>query len=248
VAELRAKARQLEEANRHKNQFLANVSHELKTPLNAILGFADILESELHGPVTTRQREYLRRMAQAGQHLLAMISDLIDVAKMDLGALALTDQEFAPGDLLREVGELLAPQVAAKRHRLTLTAPPDLPPMYSDRHRVQQILVNLLANAIKFTPEGGELELGVAAAEPGWLCWSVRDNGIGIAPADQEAIFEDFVQLDSQLHRQHEGTGIGLALCRRLARLLGGEVAVASAPGAGSTFTVRLPLHRPPAA
>lgn len=243
VQELEQRTRDLEQANRHKSLFLATVSHELKTPLNAIIGFADILASGHHGPLSDRQRDYVARLGAAGQQLLTLISDLIDTARVDAGTLALNDAEFDARTLVDETLAQVRPLAAARGHTLAAVPVPAPLILCQDRGRVRQVLLNLLANAIKFTPDGGRLEVAAAAAGDG-VALSVRDNGIGIPPADQARIFEDFVQLDSSLHRRHEGTGIGLALSRRLARMMGGDLTVASAPGAGSCFTLRLPRQR----
>jgi signal transduction histidine kinase len=240
VCELRKSNSELEAANRHKSQFLATVSHELKTPLNAIIGFADILGTEHHGPLNERQKDYTQRMFTAGEHLLGMISDLIDIAKIDIDALELSPAPFALNELLCEVRDMLAPQVAAKGHELTVDAPEGLT-VNLDRRRVKQILVNLANNAIKFTPARGHIRLACEVNKQRAKL-TVADDGIGIAEHDRERIFEDFVQLDSRLQRQHEGTGIGLALTLRLTRLMGGSIDVDSAADAGTTFTVRLPL------
>lgn len=244
VQELQLKARQLEDANRHKSQFLANISHELKTPLNAIIGFADILASGHHGELNDKQRDYIARVGQAGGHLLAMISDLIDLAKMDVGAMRLAPTCFPVAPLIEEVTNMLAPQLEEKAHRLEIKV--DAPrPVVLDRQRLQQILLNLLSNAIKFTGAEGHLTVRASQTETE-LILCVEDDGIGIDKEAQAAIFEQFVQVDSRLQRQHEGTGIGLALCRRLAEMMGGTIEVDSQPGEGSTFTLRLPIGSEP--
>ena len=244
VRELRKSNTELEAANRHKSQFLATVSHELKTPLNAIIGFADILGTEHHGPLNERQKDYTQRMFTAGEHLLGMISDLIDIAKIDIDALELIPEPFALAELLCEVRDMLTPQIEAKSHDLTVEAPADASPVNLDRRRIKQILVNLTNNAIKFTPAKGHIRLSCELNERRAKL-IVADDGIGIAEEERERIFEDFVQLDSRLQRQHEGTGIGLALTLRLTRLMGGKIDVDSKPDAGTTFTVRLPLVAP---
>jgi signal transduction histidine kinase len=242
VRELRKSNTELEAANRHKSQFLATVSHELKTPLNAIIGFADILGTGHHGPLNERQEDYVRRMFTAGEHLLGMISDLIDIAKIDIDALELSPEPFDLGELLCEVRDMLAPQISSKRHELTVDVAAE-PLVSLDRRRIKQILVNLANNAIKFTPSQGHIRLSCELnARRAKLL--VSDDGIGIAEPDRERIFEDFVQLDSRLQRQHEGTGIGLALTLRLTRLMGGSIDVQSAADAGTTFTVRIPLPK----
>lgn len=249
VRQLRRKTRELEEANRHKSHFLANVSHELKTPLNAIIGFADILSAEHHGTLNQRQLDYMKRIFAAGQHLLAMISDLIDIAKLDLGSMSLKVAEVDVTPTIRDLVDMLGPQIQEKHHHVACQLPEEGIVIETDPRRFRQIILNLLSNAIKFTPAEGEIRIG-ARRDAGRVCISVADNGVGIARADRERIFEDFVQLDSVLHRRHEGTGIGLPLSRRLAVLMHGEISLESQPGEGSTFEVTLPLRadRPPPA
>lgn len=243
VQALQDKNEQLKEANRHKSHFLATVSHELKTPLNAIIGFADILATEHHGSLTSRQSQYVQRIFTAGEHLLDMISDLIDVAKIDVGALTLNPSVFVCGDVLTEVIAMTTPHASEKNH----TIHPPLNCTQSvclDPTRFKQIVLNLVTNAIKFTPQNGNITVECQCTDS-QLVVRVRDDGIGIASTDQKRIFDDFVQLDSQLHRHHEGTGIGLPLCARLAQLMNGDVTVTSEPGRGSTFTLSLPLYSP---
>ncbi len=244
VHELKKKTKQLQEANEHKSRFLANVSHELKTPLSAIIGFADILLARQHGELSQRQGDYLQRIFGAGNHLLLMISDLLDLAKIDVGAMTLNPAAHAPAKLTGEVIEMLMPQIKAKKHVVIFKPPAALPMLNMDPNRFKQVVLNLLSNAIKFTPDKGRIELAIHRRDDG-LELSVKDNGIGISKQDQTRIFEDFVQLDSKLHRQHEGTGIGLALTRRLIELMGGTLRVESKPNKGSAFFIHFPLEKP---
>ena len=238
--ELRRRTADLEEANRHKSRFLANVSHELKTPLSTIIGFADILASGQHGAVTPRQSDYLGRIFTAGNHLLGMISDLIDMAKLDLDALALEPAEVAAEQLVQEVVDMLAEEAAAKNLTISFAKPEKTLVAAIDRRRAKQILVNLLANAVKFTPDGGQIALACEGGAAD-LVITVADSGIGVPPAEQERVFEDFVQLDSEMHRRHGGAGIGLPLSRRLARKMGGDLELLDPTDQGSMFRLRLP-------
>ena len=211
-----------------------------------MIGFADIMLAGQHGELTERQEDYLNRIFKAGTHLLSMITDLIDLAKLDLGALSLINEPSDVFGICKEASEMLQPQLDAKEHKLQLKCPPDLDEMEIDPRRLKQILINLLGNAIKFTPDGGTITLSVSASDQ--LIIKVIDTGIGISKADQKRIFQDFVQLDSALHRHHEGTGIGLTLTRRLVELMEGTLTLESAPKKGSTFTVSLPVRLLPPA
>jgi len=246
-AKLKSRSDELQAANEHKNRFIANISHELKTPLNAVIGFADILMTAHHGPLSERQMDYLNRIFDAGKHLLAMITDLIDVMKLDLNALQLKPEDFDIRKMTKEVGDLLMPQIADNHHTFTMDIQDDVPNAHMDLTRYRQVIMNLLSNAIKFTPDGGKIDLSLEKKDE-MYCLKLTDNGIGISKKDQRRIFQDFIQLDSKLHRKHEGTGIGLALTRRLVDLMGGNLTVESKPSQGSTFTVMLPFKyvRPP--
>jgi len=244
VATLRRTNEELVAANRHKNMFLAMVSHELKTPLNAIIGFADILSINQPKNLTDKQLDFVQRIFTAGQHLQAMISDLIDIAKIDVNAIELSSEAFDVGELLREVYDMLANESEQEGQSLVLSIPETAIPAELDRTRVKQIIVNLAANAVKFTPEGGRVEL-VARTDGEVVKLRVVDDGIGIALDQQERIFGVFVQGDARLQRQHEGVGLGLALTKRLVNLMAGTIGVSSKPGEGAAFDVTLPLRRP---
>jgi signal transduction histidine kinase len=232
--------RDLNAANRHKSEFLANMSHELRTPLNAVIGFSDVLSRQMFGPLNERQREYVADIRASGQHLLSLINDILDLAKIEAGRMELDLVRFsvpaAIGNALTLVRE------RAQSHGLTLAEETAGAPEYwvADERKFKQILLNLLSNAVKFTPAGGRITLG-ATQDGEDLLVSVRDTGIGIAQSDQAAIFEEFRQVVSDIDRKREGTGLGLSLVRRFAELHGGSVAVESVPGQGATFTVRLP-------
>lgn len=248
MATLKRRTSELQEANEHKNRFIANISHELKTPLNAVIGFADILMMAHHGDVSEKQLDYLSRIHGAGKHLLAMICDLIDVMKLDLNALQLKLESFDLVEKTLELEKMLMSQVDDKGHNFNCILQEGMPEAVMDPVRYRQIVMNLLSNAIKFTPENGNIELNLSFVGDVFTL-SVTDSGIGISKRDQRRIFQDFIQLDSRLHRKHEGTGIGLALTRRLVDLMGGQLTVESTPGKGSVFTVTLPrTYTPPSA
>jgi signal transduction histidine kinase len=248
-------------AARTKTEFLANMSHELRTPLNAISGYAQLLELGVAGPVTDRQRDYLARLQASNRHLRALVDDVLDLARMDAGRLAVVRQRLDTTSVLQGVAALVARRAAAQGVHLSVTMAPLS--VVGDEHRVRQVLLNLLANAVKFTPAGGQVTVtavAVPAAGPpearlpdapdaarGWVALQVADTGIGIAPEQQARIFEPFVQVDASRTRTSGGPGLGLAVARRLAELMDGALTVRSAPGAGATFTLWLPAADPAA-
>ncbi len=245
--------RAAEEAARAKSDFMATMSHELRTPLNAIAGYAQLLDLEVAGPLTPQQRDYLSRLAASGQHLLGLVNDVLDLAKLDSGRVVVARDPQRAASAAAAVLAVVLPLAEAKRVRLVDASGAEADAGYvGDEHRVRQVLINLLSNAIKFTPAGGTVELTCARhveAPPGarlagggpWLAIGVRDTGIGIAPERQPSVFEPFVQGEAGHTRRHGGTGLGLTISRRLARLMGGDLTVESAPGRGSTFTLWLP-------
>jgi signal transduction histidine kinase len=245
-AERRARAesedarREAETANRGKSEFLAVMSHELRTPLNAIGGYAELMEMGIRGPVTPAQREDLHRIQVSQRHLLGLINEVLNYAKVETGTVRYDLASVRVRDVLAAAEALVAPQTSAKGLRLTIgTCPPDLA-VRADAEKLRQILVNLLSNALKFTERGGRIALEcVASASRVEI--TVRDSGIGIPTEQLERIFEPFVQVRADLTRTAEGTGLGLAISRDLARGMGGELVVSSAMGQGSTFTLSLP-------
>jgi PAS domain S-box-containing protein len=233
----------LEQASALKSQFLANMSHEFRTPLNAILGYTSMLLKGVSGELSAHQRRNLERIDSNSQHLLSIINDILDITRIEAGKMPLTVTAFPLPALVREVLAEVEPLIA--RTTLTVTTQVDeaLPPLQSDRQKVKQIVINLLTNALKFTAQGWVTV--TASKGPGdWVAIAVADSGIGIAPKDQEAIFEDFRQADDSPTRRYTGAGLGLAICRRLATMLDGELTVRSALGEGSVFTLTLP-HAP---
>jgi PAS domain S-box-containing protein len=249
--EQRVKDRTIELARalKVKDEFLAVMSHELRTPLTGILGLAELLETGLYGPLADKQTEALQAIRGSGQHLLGLISDMLDYARIEAGHPLLEVSAVEVPHICQT--SLKAVALAAQHKRLRVTFQQDLAVQYieADEQRLKKILINLLNNAVKFTPEDGALGLEVTGdSAQGEACFTVWDTGPGIAPADQARLFQPFVQLDSSFARKYEGTGLGLAVVKRLAQLHGGRVTVESAgvPGRGSRFTVYLPW-KPPA-
>ena len=250
-ARARADRADAERANRAKGEFLATMSHELRTPINAITGYAELLDVGIGGPVTPIQRDYLARLATAGRHLLGIVNDVLDLTRLDAGALRVAHEPGASDAVVAAAVDLVRPQAAAREVAL-VDATEHAEPYVGDEHRVRQILVNLLGNAVKFTEPGGTVTVAVvrasAAERPlslrgagGWVGIRVSDTGMGIAPAQQAAVFEPFHQVESGHTRTKGGTGLGLAISRRLAREMGGDLTLESAAGEGSTFTLWLP-------
>jgi PAS domain S-box-containing protein len=232
---------EVEQASAAKSQFLANMSHEFRTPLNAILGYTSMLLKGVAGEMTPHQRRNLERVDSNAHHLLAIINDILDISRIEAGKMPLTVTEFAVRDLVTEVLAEVEPIIARSRLSVTSHLPEDLPHIKTDRQKVKQIVINFLTNAIKFTSQGG-VEIGVRYVnETDSMIIAVADTGIGIAPADQERIFEDFRQADNSPTREYTGAGLGLAICRRLAGMLDGRIELTSELGRGSTFTVRIP-------
>jgi PAS domain S-box-containing protein len=229
-----------EQANRAKSEFLATMSHELRTPLNAIGGYVELLRLGIKGPITPDQDEYLARIERSEKYLLSLIQDVLSFAKIEAGRVDLRPQDVAAQTLIEEVTSLVVPQM--QEAQLTFRATPCDPSMtvHADPERVRQILLNLLTNAIKFTPSGGSIEV-FCEADPVCLMMRVRDSGIGVPPDKLDTIFEPFVQLDRHQLHGRAGAGLGLAISRDLARAMKGELEVESRMGEGSTFTLSLP-------
>jgi signal transduction histidine kinase len=232
---------QAEAANRAKGEFLAVMSHELRTPLNAIGGYAELLEMGIRGPINDAQREDLRRIQTSQRHLLGLINEVLNYAKLETGMVHYDLAEVPVRETLAFAEALVAPQARGKGLALRVRPCDGSLAVRADGEKLRQILVNLLSNAVKFTEAGGSVELA-CDAEGEWADFQVSDTGMGI-PADKlEPIFEPFVQVRSDLARPQEGTGLGLAISRDLARGMGGDLWARSTPGQGSTFTLRLPL------
>jgi len=241
--EAQFKRREAEEANRSKTSFLANMSHELRTPLNAILGFSDMIASEALGQeVPPRYREYARDINDSGSHLLSLINDLLDVAKIESGHMEIDPRLLDVAEAISTAKRLLASRLAAKRQSLTTTLEPDLPALYADERAFKQIVLNLLSNANKFTATGGHISLTCGHAPEGGVVIVVEDNGIGITPTKLELIFQPFTQADNRYDRASGGTGLGLSLVRGLVELHGGQVSIESTEGVGTRVSVYFPL------
>ena len=241
---LRRQHIELEQASALKSQFLANMSHEFRTPLNAILGYTSMLLQGVAGDLTTHQRRNLARVEANSRHLLAIINDILDIARIEAGKMPLHVTDFKLAELIGEVLTEVEPIIVRSHVPVLSDIGPGLPRVRSDRQKVKQILINLLTNALKFTREGSvKISIGWDRAADR-ITMAVADTGIGIAPEDQQRVFDDFRQADNSPTREYGGAGLGLAICRRLATMLGGEIALESTPGVGSTFTITLPRRQ----
>jgi signal transduction histidine kinase len=239
--EIEDKSRQLEVASQHKSEFLANMSHELRTPLNAIIGFSEVLAEKMFGELNEKQEEYSKDIHASGQHLLSLINDILDLSKIEAGRMELELSDFHLPTALDSALTLVRERAGRRSIALRLSVDERLGQMRADERKVRQVVLNLLSNAIKFTPEGGRIDVG-AARKDGVVEVSVSDTGVGIAPEDQEAVFEEFRQVGTA-DKKVEGTGLGLTLCRKFVELHGGRIWVKSEIGVGSTFTFTLPVR-----
>lgn len=245
TSDLRNALIRAEAADRVKSAFLATMSHELRTPLNSIIGFTGILLQELPGSLNAEQKKQLGMVRNSARHLLALINDVLDLTKIEANQLEIRTEKFSLPEILEHIVAVIQPLANAKNLKLTLSIHPSLGEVTSDRRRIEQLLLNLLNNAIKFTEEGS-ISLTAAPLGNSIIQFKVTDTGIGIRPADLASLFQPFRQLDSSITRQHEGTGLGLAICKRLAHLLGGNISVSSEWKKGTTFTVVLPTELAP--
>ena len=233
---------ELQIAAETKNRFLANMSHELRTPLNGIIGFAEFLVDGKPGTLNAKQKEYLEDILSSGKHLLQLINDVLDLAKVEAGKMELSPEQFSLGKAIEEVCAVSKPSVQKKGISLGVNLAPDLGHVTLDQQKFKQVLYNLLSNAVKFTDEGGKVEIRGAMYDAHRFKLVIQDNGIGIKTEDIARLFKEFEQVESGVSRRHEGTGLGLALTRRIVELQGGTIGVESEFGRGSLFTVVLPL------
>jgi len=241
--ELEARTAELIDAGKQKSQFLVNVTHELRTPMHGIMGVAEVLASGVYGPVTDKQAAALERIRSTGTDLVQLVDDLLQLSKHDAGKLEYVPSEVDLTELLPHV-ESSVKQMLGRSKQLAVTTEldSDLPIIVTDRRKLNQVLINLLSNALKFTPDGGHVSLSARRVDADHVALAVTDDGPGIAAADQQRIFEEFQQAhDSTLERDYGGVGIVLPLVKRLLELMGGEIRVVSAPGQGASFTVVLP-------
>ena len=237
---------ELAKANKLKSDFLASMSHELRTPLNAVIGYSALLMDGIAGPLAPNQLDYVTRSRAAAQHLLSLINDILDLAKIEAGKMPVYVERVSLPELINEVAQQVEPMVSSKHLTFTTHVRSDTPQIDTDKTKVKQILLNLLSNAVKFTNRGS-VSVSVALV-PDAVLLEVSDTGVGIKPEEIEAIWEDFRQLDQSRTRSFGGTGLGLSITRRLTQQLGGEVDVRSVFGEGTTFSVKLPLAMAPRA
>ena len=234
-----------EAANRAKSQFLANMSHELRTPLNAIIGFAEVIADKLvEESKTDKIREYAGDIHSSGKHLLNVINDILDIARIEAGSLDLREEWVAVRSLLAMPLDVCRSRIVENSLSLVVDLPTDLPDMYCDARLVRQILINLISNAAKFTQKGGDITVSFGREQDQGLRISIADTGIGIAPEDIHNALAPFRQVDNELGRRYDGTGLGLPLSKAFVELHGGSFALESEPGKGTTVTIRFPRDR----
>jgi PAS domain S-box-containing protein len=243
--ELQVQNERVREANRLKSVFLASMSHELRTPLNSIIGFSEFLATKKGGNFTSEEREYLTDIRNSGNHLLQLINDILDLAKVESGRMDLNPEPFSPQQAIAEVYSVVKRMAEEKRLRLRSSVDPPLESVTIDPLRFKQILYNLVSNAVKFTEPEGEIDIRVKPVDDGWFLLEVADTGIGVAPKDFPRLFQEFEQLENGPGRRYQGSGLGLSLTKKLVELHGGRIEVKSEVGRGTTFEVLLPAHLP---
>ena len=249
TAQLQSTNKALEKALQSRDSFLANMSHELRTPLTAILGMSEILGEQIRGPLNDVQLKYVRSINHSGTHLLQLINDVLDLSKLEAQQITLNLQDVSLQELCESSLNFIYHQAETKHLQIELSINTQHTHIHADARRMKQILINLMSNAVKFTPEGGKLGLQVIdnAEKADWVQIIVWDNGIGISPENQKILFQPFVQLDSKLSRRYDGTGLGLVLVSRFVELHNGQVELKSEPGHGTRITVHLPYSQNPA-
>ncbi|MBS0470146.1 MAG: HAMP domain-containing histidine kinase [Proteobacteria bacterium] len=231
-------------ACRTKTQFLANMSHELRTPLNAIIGFSEVIAGQIFGPVQDKYADYAREIHRSGLHLLSIVNDVLDLAKLEAGKLELHESQVDVAEAAAECLSMMRGRIEAGVLEVTKDLSPEAGLLRADARVVKQILINFLSNAIKFTPVGGCIHVSSCLDSGGGIQLSVRDSGIGMSPGEIEVALAPFGQIDSALARKHQGTGLGLPICKSLMELHGGTISISSAPGAGTTMTAHFPGER----
>jgi protein-histidine pros-kinase len=231
------------QASRLKSQFLANMSHELRTPLNGIIGFSELMVDGRVGALTAQQQSFVQDILDGGRHLLHLVNDLLDISKIEAGRMELQEETFAVDIAVKEACAVLMQAASDKSITLLTAVPEHLTDVYLDRQKFKQVLLNLVSNAVKFTDAGGQVEICIDAPAAGELRVGVRDSGIGIAAADLPRLFGEFQRVESGISDRRPGTGLGLALTKRLVELQGGRIEVESVVGVGSRFTVHLPIR-----
>jgi signal transduction histidine kinase len=240
--ELTRNVARAEAASKAKSEFLANMSHELRTPLNAIIGFSDLIRRKTFGPLgDARYGSYVDDIHAAGQHLLTVINNILDLAKIELGRMSLQNTPIDPAGLVQEVARMMTPDLENRSIALHLDVAPGLPVLTTDAVKLRQSLLNLLSNAVKFSPDGSVIDLSCRLVQPGRYRFEVTDRGIGMAATDIPIALSPFGQIDSSLARKFDGTGLGLPLARHFSELMGGSLIVASEVGRGTTVTITIP-------
>ena len=232
---------ELRKATQAKSEFLAHMSHELRTPLNVIIGFSELMLDEVPGGINEEQRQCLSDILAGGKNLLSLINDILDLSKIESGKMELRLRNVVIADVIESLRSVMMPMIAPRNQSLEIDVEEGLPPVYADRGKIRQVLLNLLSNSTKFTPEGGKLKVE-AVRENNWCRVSVIDNGIGIRKEGHERIFEEFYQSDNPLTKEKSGTGLGLTIAKRIVEKHGGRIWVESEYGRGSRFTFTLPL------
>ncbi len=236
--------READYANRTKTEFLANMSHELRTPLNAILGFSEMIARQMLGPINVKYTGYAQDIHRSGEHLLDLVNDVLDLAKLEAGKLELRETDLSLPDLIEECIVYVQGRADAGRVRLVREPGATEAMLRADARAIKQVLLNFLSNAIKFTPEEGRVAVRVIGAADGGLCLSVSDTGIGMTAKEMDVALAPFGQVDSKIARKHQGTGLGLPICKSLMELHGGELLITSEPNVGTTLIARFPAAR----